>query len=80
MIERGTGYQNMYNAMCLSLGMTEKNVSDGKKCMFFMHALLRFLPPYFNYADPGERGRRKQQETKMISRLCSTNPESFRRF
>ena len=60
MIERETGYQNMYHTMGLSLGMTEKNVLQGGKCMFFMHALLRLLPPYFNYADPGERGRRKR--------------------
>ena len=60
MIERETGYQTMYNTMCLSLGMTEQKGSDGKKCMFFMHAFLRLLSPYFNYANPGERGRRKR--------------------
>ena len=48
--------------------------------MFFMHALLRLLSPYFNYSDPGERDRRKRQDTEMISWRCSTNPESFRRF
>ena len=74
MIERATGYQNMYDLMCLSLGMTEKRDSERKKDMFSMHAFLRVLPPYFDSADLDKHGRKTRPDRKMIARLCSTNP------
>jgi hypothetical protein len=45
-----------------------------------MHAFLRVSPPYLDSAGLGKQGRRSRPDRKMIARLCSTNPESFRRF
>ena len=80
MIERATGYQNMYDSICLPLRLTKKKASDGKKDTSLMHAFLRVLPSYFDSADLGKQGRKTRPDRKMIARLCSTNPESFRRF
>jgi hypothetical protein len=79
-IERETGYQNMYHTRGLSLGMTEKNASDGKKDTFLMNAFLRVSPPYFDSADLGKHGRKTRPDRKIIARLCSRTPESFKRF
>ena len=80
MIERATGYQDMYDSMCLPLRSTKKKASDGKQDMFLMHAFLRVLPPYFDSAVLGKHGRETRPDKKMIACLCSTNPESFKRF
>ena len=80
MIERATGYQNMYDTMCFSLRMTEKNVSDGKQDMVLMHAFLLVLTSYFDYADLGKHEGKMRPDKKMIALLFSTNPASFKRF
>ena len=40
MIEQETGYQNMYDLMCFSLGMTEKKDSERKKERHVFHACI----------------------------------------
>ena len=80
LIEQATGYQNMYDSICLPLRSTKKKASDVKKDTFLMHAFLRVLTPYFDSADLDKHGRKTRPDRKMIARLCSTNPESFKRF